>query len=56
MSQTQSTQRSGPNIYTVLLMIAIAALILTATVLLHDLMSEQGDGMTFGEIFGPLSK
>ena len=49
-----------PNIYTILIIVAILALAITIGLVLHNLMAETGPGggygMSFGDLFNPLPK
>ncbi|HUT57916.1 MAG TPA: hypothetical protein VNA25_08710 [Phycisphaerae bacterium] len=47
-----------PTVYTVLLLVAIVALVVTLAVVLYTLMSPtpQGYGLEFGDLFGPLKQ
>ncbi|MFP3937211.1 MAG: hypothetical protein ACLFVW_02635 [Phycisphaerae bacterium] len=52
--QQQAPSRPQPNIYTLLLLIAIVMLVVTIALSLTHLMSESGYAMSFGELFEPL--
>jgi len=60
MSQLPSEQgpvipvKPQPNVYTVLLIVAILALIVSISIVLYNLMTTYG--MTFAQIFQPSSK
>jgi len=44
-----------PNVYTLLLIVANLALMVTIGVALWALMSESGYGLSFGQLFQPLT-
>lgn len=50
----QAVSQAQPNIYTLLLLIAIVMLAVTIVLSLMHLMSESGYAMSFGEMFEPL--
>lgn len=66
MTQGQTGERPvvqvqpQPNIYTVLLIVAILILAVTIGLVLYNLMSSweqgQGYGLSFGELFSPLQE
>ena len=48
--------KAQPDVYTVLLIVANLALLITIVVVLRHLMSETGYNLSIGDLFAPLEK
>jgi hypothetical protein len=51
---TQGAPKAAPNVYTVLMLVAIVAMAASTVVVLMDLLSPTGYGLQFGDLFTDL--
>lgn len=53
MSKLKSAVAAAPDIYTILLIVALVCMVVTVSFGLWNLMSADGYNLTFGQLFGP---